>query len=58
MNALLIVLIVLAVVFFGLGIFVQALKWLLILAAILAVVALITWLWRYIKGNRKTDVGV
>lgn len=58
MNALLIVLIVLAVIFFGLGIFVQALKWLLVLAAILAVIALITWLWRYIQGKRGTDTRV
>ncbi|UDL16393.1 membrane protein [Microbacterium phage Zooman] len=58
MTALLIVLIALAVIFFGVGLAVEALKWLLIIAAILAAVAVITWLWRYITGKRKTNTGV
>jgi Na+/H+ antiporter NhaC len=57
MNALLIVLIVLAIIFFGFGLLVEAVKWMLWIALALALVALISWLWRYITG-KKTDTRV
>jgi hypothetical protein len=52
MPILIIVLIVLGLIFFGLGFAVTALKWLIYLAIILVVVAVIAWLWRTISRRR------
>lgn len=51
MGVLALVLIVIAAILFGFGIFVSALKFLLWVAAILALVALISWLWDTIRGK-------
>ncbi|UVG35159.1 membrane protein [Microbacterium phage Cece] len=52
MSTLAIVLLIAALLFFGVGIFVEALKFLLVVAAILAVAAVIVWLVRYLRGGR------
>lgn len=54
MGTLALILIILAVIFFGFGIFVGALKFLLWVALILAVLAVISWLFRVIRGNTRT----
>ncbi|GAA1445986.1 hypothetical protein [Leifsonia poae] len=51
MPVLFIILIVLAIIFFGLGIFVTALKWLLYIAIILLLVGVIGWIIRSIRGR-------
>ena len=52
MGTLALVLIVIAAILFGFGVFVSALKFLLWVAAVLALIALISWLWNVIRGNR------
>lgn len=53
MSTLALILIIAALILFGVGIFVEALKFLLVIAAILGVAALIVWMIRYIRGGTK-----
>jgi len=53
MSTLILILLILAAIFFGFGIFVGAVKFLIWVAIALAVVAAIVWLVRYIRGDRK-----
>jgi hypothetical protein len=53
MGILALILIILAVLFLGFGIFVEAVKFLIWVAIALAVIAAIVWLVRYIRGDRK-----
>lgn len=52
MGALALILIIAALVLFGFGIFVGAVKFLIWVALGLAVVAVIVWLVRFIRGDR------
>lgn len=52
MGTLALILIIAALVLFGFGIFVSAVKFLIWVAIALAVVAAIVWLVRFIRGDR------
>ena len=52
MPILFIILIVLAIIFFGFGIAVTAVKWLIYIAIILFLIGVIGWILRGIRGRR------
>jgi hypothetical protein len=53
MNILLIIIAIIAVIFLITGGFIAAIHWLLWVGVVLAVIAVIVWLLRFITGRRK-----
>ncbi|GAB3618040.1 hypothetical protein GCM10027416_25970 [Okibacterium endophyticum] len=52
MTTLFVVLIIVGIILLAFGIFIEAAKWLIWIGIIIAVVAIIAWLLRYISGRR------
>jgi len=52
MTALFVTLIIVGIVLLAIGLFVEVAKWLIWLGIIIAVIAVIAWLLRYIMGRR------
>jgi hypothetical protein len=56
MNALLVIVAIIAIVLLFVGGFVQAVQWLLWVGIVLLIIAIIVWLLRFITGRRNTTV--
>lgn len=56
MNALLIIVAIVAIILLFIGGFAQAVQWLLWVGIVLLIIAVIVWLLRFISGRRNTSV--